>query len=97
MGWWEDNYGSGLSDADEEFESEECRTWYTRHGITHRGGYLFHGPPGCGKTSTIAAIAGHLQRRVHRVSLVAPHLTDDSLSLAMAEVRAPATQAMARC
>ena len=74
----------------EEFESQGCRSWYTRHGITHRRGYLFHGPPGCGKTSTIAAIAGHLKRRVHRVSLVAPHLTDDSLSLAMAEVRTPA-------
>ncbi len=73
-----------------EFESEECSGWYKRHGITHRRGYLFYGPPGCGKTSTITAIAGLLGRRVHRVSLITPRLTDDSLSMALAEVRAPA-------
>lgn len=74
----------------QEFDSEECRGWYRQHGIPHRRGYLFYGPPGCGKTSTITAIAGYLRRRVHRLSLVAPRLTDDSLSLAMAEVRTPA-------
>lgn len=35
--------------------------WYTAHGIPWRRGYLFYGPPGCGKTTAVAALAGHLK------------------------------------
>lgn len=31
--------------------------WYEKRGIPYRRGYLLHGPPGTGKTSTIEAIA----------------------------------------
>ena len=32
--------------------------WYTDRGIPYRRGYLLHGPPGCGKSSFITALAG---------------------------------------
>lgn len=33
-------------------------TWYMDRGIPYRRGYLLHGPPGCGKSSYINALAG---------------------------------------
>jgi mitochondrial chaperone BCS1 len=35
--------------------------WYAERGIPHRRGYLLYGPPGCGKSSFISALAGELQ------------------------------------
>lgn len=32
--------------------------WYVDRGIPYRRGYLLHGPPGCGKSSFITALAG---------------------------------------
>ena len=32
--------------------------WYVDRGIPYRRGYLLHGPPGCGKSSYITALAG---------------------------------------
>lgn len=32
--------------------------WYTDRGIPYRRGYLLYGPPGCGKSSFITALAG---------------------------------------
>ncbi|VEL20081.1 unnamed protein product [Protopolystoma xenopodis] len=34
--------------------------WYTQRGIPYRRGYLLHGPPGCGKSSFITALAGNV-------------------------------------
>ena len=34
--------------------------WYTERGIPYRRGYLLYGPPGCGKSSYITALAGEL-------------------------------------
>eukprot|EP01117_Protostelium_nocturnum_P017693 TRINITY_DN7249_c0_g1_i1.p1 TRINITY_DN7249_c0_g1~~TRINITY_DN7249_c0_g1_i1.p1 ORF type:complete len:456 (+),score=146.47 TRINITY_DN7249_c0_g1_i1:162-1529(+) len=35
------------------------KTWYVERGLPYRRGYLFHGPPGCGKSSILLALAGH--------------------------------------
>ena len=32
--------------------------WYFDRGIPYRRGYLLYGPPGCGKSSYITALAG---------------------------------------
>jgi len=43
--------------------------WYSKRGIPHTLGILLHGPPGCGKTSLIKAIAKDTQRHVFNISL----------------------------
>lgn len=43
--------------------------WYHDQGITHTLGFLFYGKPGCGKTSTIKAIANVTQRHIIAISL----------------------------
>lgn len=35
--------------------------WYAERGIPYRRGYLLHGPPGCGKSSYVTALAGELE------------------------------------
>lgn len=36
-------------------------SWYMDRGIPYRRGYLLYGPPGCGKSSYIMALAGELK------------------------------------
>ena len=40
------------------------KSWYKSRGIPYTMGLLLHGIPGCGKTSTIKAIANHTQRHI---------------------------------
>ena len=70
-----------------DFTEPETREWYKKHGIPFKRGYLLYGPPGTGKTSFITAIASKLKRRVYKVNLVAPKLSDDSLSIAVNQAK----------
>ena len=47
----------------------ENRAWYDRKGIPYTLGFMFHGPPGTGKTSTIKAIASEGRRHIINVQL----------------------------
>jgi len=44
------------------------KSWYEQRGIPYQLGFLFYGPPGCGKTSTIKAIAKMLDRHIINVN-----------------------------
>lgn len=47
----------------------ERRDWYEKKGIPHTLGFMFHGEPGCGKTSTIKAIANIGKRHIINIHL----------------------------
>lgn len=43
--------------------------WYQERGLAYTRRYMFYGPPGCGKSSTIRAIASHAQRDIYSMNL----------------------------
>lgn len=45
------------------------RDWYDQKGIPYTLGFMFHGPPGTGKTSTIKAIANEAKRHIVNIQL----------------------------
>lgn len=53
--------------------------WYAARGIPYRRGYLFHGPPGTGKTSLSFALAGVFGLEVYCLSLNDKDLTESDL------------------
>lgn len=50
--------------------------YYKKHGLKRKKGYLFHGIPGCGKTSTVVAMALYDSRHIVEIpfSLVTTHV-----------------------
>ncbi|KAF1968907.1 P-loop containing nucleoside triphosphate hydrolase protein [Bimuria novae-zelandiae CBS 107.79] len=62
-----------------EFLHPATARWYAARGIPHRRGYLFHGPPGTGKTSLSFALAGVFGLQVYCVSLNDKDLTEPDL------------------
>ncbi|KAJ7125987.1 P-loop containing nucleoside triphosphate hydrolase protein [Mycena epipterygia] len=72
-----------VEDAEEFLRTED---WYISAGIPHRRGYLLHGPPGTGKTSTIYALAGALNLEIYSLSLAANNVDDSFLQHAASSV-----------
>ncbi|KAK4114526.1 P-loop containing nucleoside triphosphate hydrolase protein [Canariomyces notabilis] len=68
-----------LSDVNEYLHPATPR-WYANRGIPLRRGYLFHGPPGTGKTSLSFALAGVFGLDIYVISLLDPSLTEEDLS-----------------
>lgn len=71
--------GAVLADMNEYLHPATPR-WYANRGIPLRRGYLFHGPPGTGKTSLSFALAGVFGLDIYVISLLDPNLTEEDLS-----------------
>lgn len=54
--------------------------WYMSRGIPYRRGYLLYGPPGCGKSSFITALAGELEYSICLLNLSERGMSDDRLN-----------------
>ncbi|OBT60447.1 hypothetical protein VE03_10891 [Pseudogymnoascus sp. 23342-1-I1] len=59
---------------------------YAASGTPYRRGYLFHGPPGTGKTSFIRALAGHLKADIYMLRLSSSEVDDEMLMLLVANL-----------
>jgi chaperone BCS1 len=59
------------------------QAWYTEIGIPYRRGYLFTGPPGNGKTTTVQVLAGVFGAPVCVLDLGNPMLSDEKLRVLM--------------
>lgn len=53
--------------------------WYASMGVPYRRGYLLHGTPGSGKTSSILALASLLDTPLYILDLASSMVTDSSL------------------
>ena len=67
-----------IADID-EYLDPSTRTWYADRGIPYRRGYLFHGPPGTGKTSFAMALASRLSVDIFVISLLDREVRDSDL------------------
>ncbi|KAF3359158.1 hypothetical protein VdG1_02181 [Verticillium dahliae VDG1] len=67
-----------LADMNEYLHPATPR-WYANRGIPLRRGYLFHGPPGSGKTSLSFALAGVFGLDIYVISLLEPTLSEEDL------------------
>ncbi|CAI9630527.1 unnamed protein product [Alternaria burnsii] len=63
----------------EYYYSDESRSFFADCGIPYRRGYLFHGPPGTGKSSFSAALAGHLSCDIYHINLSTGSISDGTL------------------
>jgi len=76
----------GITDAIQKDLQEfiESKEWYKDRGIPYRRGYLLYGPPGCGKTSFVKAIAGQIGYNIYEMQL--SKLNDDALGQLMSSI-----------
>eukprot|EP00758_Cryptobia_borreli_P001583 Tbor_TRINITY_DN2359_c0_g1::TRINITY_DN2359_c0_g1_i1::g.112::m.112/K08900/BCS1; mitochondrial chaperone BCS1 len=58
----------------------QSHSYYQNLGVPYRRGYLLHGPPGCGKSSFVMALAGELRLAICLLSLSNRALDDESLN-----------------
>lgn len=74
--------GEGIADSIVKDVNEFIcsSSWYTERGIPYRRGYLLYGPPGCGKSSFITALAGHFEYAICLLNLSEKGLSDDRLN-----------------
>lgn len=78
-----------LSDV-ANFVKPETKKWYISHGLQHRRAYLFAGPPGTGKTSTIRTIASKFRLNCCFLSMTNSSFSNQILGDALGQIPANA-------
>lgn len=68
------------------FLAPNTEAWYMLHGIPQRLSYLFFGPPGTGKTSTIRAISSEFGHSCCFLSMASDKFSNQALGDAIAEM-----------
>lgn len=58
----------------------DSKAYYQNLGVPYRRGYLLHGPPGCGKSSLVLALAGELRLAICLLSLSNRNVDDEALN-----------------
>jgi ATP-dependent Zn protease len=53
----------------EDIERLNDESYYIKRGLKRKLGYLFYGPPGCGKTSCVSAISDYTKRHIIEVPM----------------------------
>ena len=77
----DDEQKAGILQDMNDFLKPKTARWYANRGIPYRRGYLFHGPPGTGKSSLSFAIAGLFGLDIYCLSLTEITLTEEDLIL----------------
>ena len=75
-----------LLDDARRFIGPDVRQWYNDRGIPYRRGYLFHGPPGSGKSSLCHVLASVLEQPIYVLSLSSGSMGDAEFLERMSEV-----------
>jgi len=74
------DYGVSEKIHDDIQEFTTNAKWYMDRGIPYRRGYLLYGPPGCGKSSYIFALAGAIDYSICVLNLSDKTMADDRLA-----------------
>jgi chaperone BCS1 len=75
----DDDLKNDLVQDAEHYYSAESKRFFADCGIPYRRGYMFWGPPGTGKTSFSAALAGHLGCDIYIINLATGDISDGRL------------------
>jgi chaperone BCS1 len=76
-----------LEDA-KNFISLETKRWYGDRGIPYRRGYLFHGPPGSGKSSLCHVLASVIEQPIYVLNLSSNSMSDAEFLERMSDIPA---------
>lgn len=67
-----------LTDA-QDFLDPETEKWYADHGMPYHRKYIFHGTPGCGKSTAVRVLASELDVPLYMINLGAARMDDEML------------------
>lgn len=79
---WEELYGEA-----KDFFSAQTKQFYRQHGLPYVRTFMFHGDPGCGKSSCIKALASELKTKLYSLNLAMARMDDMSLISLMNDVQ----------